>query len=141
MNPIAESLTRGVEQLLGRASGPLHFRLILQPIVATALAIRAGLRDAREGNSAFFWTMLTSPSQRQLLIHSGWKDVGNLYIVAAVLDFIYQVFVLGAFHPVQTLIVCVCVAFVPYILLRGPVTRIARMFERPKAQPTRAVAP
>ena len=47
MNPIAESLTRGVEQLLGRASGPLHFRLILQPIVATALAIRAGLRCPR----------------------------------------------------------------------------------------------
>jgi len=141
MNPIAESLTRGVEQLLGRASGPLHFRLIFQPIVATTLAIRAGLRDAREGNSAFFWTLLTSPSQRYLLIHSGWKDIGTLYIVAAVLDFIYQIFVLGAFHPLQTMIVCVCVAVLPYLLLRGPVMRIARMFERPKEQPAKAVAP
>jgi len=141
MDPITESLTRGVEQLLGRASGPLHFRLVLQPIVATALAIRAGLRDAREGNSAFFWTVLTSSSQRQLLIRSGWKDVGKLFIVAAVLDVIYQLVVLRAIYPVQTLIVCVCVAVVPYILLRGPVTRIARMFEKPKAQSAKAVAP
>ena len=141
MNPITESFTRGVGQLLGRASGPLHFRLILQPIVATTLAVRAGLRDAREGNPAFFWTVLTSPAERRFLIHTGWKDVGKLYMVAAVLDFVYQLFVFGTFYPVQTHIVCVCVALVPYTLLRGPVTRIARLFETHHTQSAKAASP
>jgi hypothetical protein len=49
MDAVLESLTRGVEQLLGRASGPLQFRLVVMPTVVTLLAIRAGLRDARDG--------------------------------------------------------------------------------------------
>ena len=49
MDTIVEMLSRAVEQLIGRASGPLHFRLFIMPIVVTVLGIRAGLRDAREG--------------------------------------------------------------------------------------------
>ena len=130
MNPVSEILAQGVEQLLGRASGPLHFRLIIQPIMATALAVRAGLRDAREGNSPFLWTVLTSAADRRMLIRSGWKDIGKLFVVAAVLDLIYTLIVLRTIHPVQTVIVCVCVAFVPYGFLRGTVTRIARVFSK-----------
>ncbi len=37
-------LSRGWEDFLGRAGGPLTFRLIIQPTVAVSLAIRAGLR-------------------------------------------------------------------------------------------------
>lgn len=51
MDAISEIFSRAIEQLLGRASGPLHLRLVIQPIMATILAIRAGLRDAREGQS------------------------------------------------------------------------------------------
>ncbi len=139
MDPITESISRGVDQLIGRAGGPLHLRLILQPAVATVLAIRAGLRDAREGNPAFLWAVLTSPAERKLLIRSGWKDVGKLFLVAVVLDVIYQIVVLRALYPVQTLIVCVCVALVPYSLLRGPVTRIARLRKKlPQAAAKRA---
>lgn len=37
-----------IEQLLGRASGPLHIRLLIQPAIALVFAIHTGFRDARE---------------------------------------------------------------------------------------------
>jgi hypothetical protein len=40
-------LARTWEELIGRASEPMKLRLILQPIAATIIAIRAGVRDAR----------------------------------------------------------------------------------------------
>jgi len=126
LEAIVEMVQRAVEQLLGRAGGPLHFRLVIQPIVATVIAVRAGLKDAREGQPAFFWTVLTNPAERQILLRSGWKDIGKIFVVALVLDTVYQVFVLRAFYVVQALIVAAVLAIVPYILVRGPVTRLAR---------------
>ena len=43
-----EMLIRGYEGLIGRSSGPMHFRLFVQPLMATILAIRAGWADAWE---------------------------------------------------------------------------------------------
>ena len=126
MDALGEHLNRAVEQLLGRASGPLHFRLLIQPIVATLLAIRAGRRDAREGKPAFFWTLLTHPEARRSLVQSGWRDIGKLFVVALVLDTIYQAIVLHGFYVLQALIVAITVAVIPYTLLRGLVTRLAR---------------
>ncbi len=135
MDPIAE-LNRGFEQLLGRTGGPLHFRLILQPVVAIILAIRAGLRDAREGQPIFFWTFLTNPAERKRLAQSGWKDIGKVFIVALVLDVVYQVMVLHTVYPVQSLIVALVVAIIPYVLLRGPVTRIVRAMSGNRRDPS-----
>jgi hypothetical protein len=126
LETIFEMLTRGVEQLLGRASGPLHFRLFIMPTVVTILAIRAGLRDVREGQPAFLWALLAMPTERQRLLRSALKDVGRIFIVAVVLDTVYQLAVLRAFYPIQVLIVAVACAIVPYILIRGPITRLTR---------------
>ncbi len=136
MNTILESLNRGLEQLLSRSSGPLHCRLVIQPIISTILAIRAGLRDAREGQPAFFWAILTNPAERRRLIHSGWKDVGKIFIIAIVLDTIYQVIMLRTFYIIQALIAAITVALIPYILIRGPVTRLTRCLYRHKAART-----
>ena len=42
------------------------------------------------------------------------------------MDAIYQLHVLGTFHPGEALIVSVALAFVPYLLIRGPAARVAR---------------
>jgi len=123
---ISAFLHRTVEQLLGRASGPMHFRLVLQPIMAAIFAIRSGLKDAREGQPAYFWDLLTNPAERRRALQSGWKDIGKIFILAIVLDAVYQFIELHAFHVGQTLIVAVVLAIVPYLLIRGPVTRLAR---------------
>ena len=131
MDAIADLVNRVVEQLVGRASGPLHMRLVIQPIVATIIAIRAGLRDARHGRPPFLWTFLTSASERRRLAQSGWKDIGKVFIVAIVIDVVYQVLATPRVYPLQSLTVAVIVAVLPYVAVRGLVTRLAR--HTPKA--------
>ena len=123
---IQSMLSHAVEELLGRASGPFHFRLVIQPTVATILAIRAGWRDAREGQPAFFWAFLISPAERRRLLRSGWKDVGKIFVVAIVLDCVYQLAALRTIRVLPALIVAAVLALVPYVVLRGPVNRMAR---------------
>jgi hypothetical protein len=42
------------------------------------------------------------------------------------MDVIYQVIFLKTFYPVESLIIALVLAYVPYVLLRGPTARIAR---------------
>ena len=61
MDTLLEMLTSRGEHLLGRAGGPLNFRLLIMPLVVTFFAVRAGMKDAREGQPPFFRTLLTQP--------------------------------------------------------------------------------
>jgi hypothetical protein len=128
-------------QHFDRLSGPLHIRFILQPLMATILAVRAGLRDARAHQPAFLWTVLSERAQRRALIRSGWKDVGMVFTVAVLVDGFYQFLVLRWFHPLQALIVGFLLAFVPYAAVRGPVTRAARRWIAGEAGPPSAGGP
>ena len=110
--------------------GPLTFRLIIQPIVAATLAIRAGLKDAREGSPPYFWAIFTDPVQRRNLLREGWKAVAKVFVVAVIIDFIYQIIVFRWFYPGEALIVGAILALLPYLLIRGPVNRIARRWHR-----------
>jgi hypothetical protein len=126
-----DELERAIQQLLGRASGPMHIRLFIQPVVAIVLAIRAGLRDARENRPAYLWDFFMNPAERRRLIDSGWKDIGRVMIAAFVIDALYQLIVFRSFYPLQALICAFVLALLPYILLRGPVTRLSRGFKAP----------
>jgi hypothetical protein len=121
-----EFLSRIWENLGGRIGGPLSFRLILQPVVAGALAIRAGLKDARTGKPPYFWTILTSAEDRHELLHEGWKAVAQVFVLAVVMDVIYQVMVFRFIYPGELLIVGFLLACAPYLLIRGPANRLAR---------------
>ena len=114
--------------LVDRITGPMNFRLILQPLMASGFAIWSGVKDARAGRPAFLWTVVTDPDQRSALLRSAWKDVGKVFILAMVLDAIYQLIELRAVHVLELLIVAPTLAFVPYALLRGPVTRLVEAF-------------
>ena len=116
--------------LIGRFTGPMNFRLILQPLVAAGFAIWSGIKDARAGRPAFLWTVVSDPAQRPVLLRSAWKDVGKVFILAVILDAIYQLIQLRAVHLLELLIVAPALAFVPYALLRGPVTRLVQTFTR-----------
>lgn len=48
------------DMLLGRSQGPLSARLIIQPLVAATLGIRAGLKDARAGQSPYGWLIVSN---------------------------------------------------------------------------------
>ena len=119
-------MTRIFENLADRVSGPMKFRLILQPLMAAIFAIRSGLKDAKEGRPAYFWAIFTDPDNRREMLRDGWKSVGKIFIVAIIIDAIYQFIELHWFYPTEALIVAAILAFIPYLLIRGPVNRIAR---------------
>ena len=118
--------TRVADQLMARVSGPMHFRLYLQPLMAAFFAVIAGLRDARRGNPPYFWSLMTHPGEREAMLQDGWKSIGRVFILALVLDAIYQGYVLHYFYLGEAIIVAIVLAIVPYVVLRGIVTRLAR---------------
>jgi len=119
-------LLRIFDNLIDRVSGPLTFRLILQPVMATIFAVRDGLRDAREGRPAYFWAIFTDPEHRRELFRDGWKSTGKVFIIAIVIDAVYQYIVLKWFYPFEALLVAAILAFIPYLIIRGPVNRLGR---------------
>ena len=117
---------RIVEDLTNRVTGPMKFRLLLQPIMASIFAIRSGLKDARAGKPLYFWTLFTEPSHRADMIKDGWKSVGKVFILALVLDVVYQIIVLGFVYPGEVIIVAFILAIVPYLILRAMANRLAQ---------------
>jgi hypothetical protein len=111
--------------LIGRTAGPLKFRFVLQPLMAIFLAIRSGIKDSREGKPPFFWDFCVEPTVRQKLIQDCWKSVGKVFILAFVLDCAYQVIELRWIYMLDALAVAFFLAIVPYVIVRGPVNRIA----------------
>jgi hypothetical protein len=135
-------LLRQWTDLVGRLTGPLTLRIYLQPAMATLYAVRDGLRDAREGRPPYMWTAFTHPEERRWLLAEGWKSIGKVFVLAVILDLVYQVIVFRWFYPFETLVVALVLAVLPYAVLRGLVNRIARLWMRhdiaSPSQPTRS---
>jgi hypothetical protein len=135
MDEVLAFLKYFAEQLLGRLSGPLNFRLVVMPTVVTLLALRADWRDAREGRPAFLGAFITDPVERRRLFRIGLRDVGRVFLMALVLDTAYQLMVFRWVYPGQLLTVAIVCAVVPYVLVRGPITRTVRLLLRKRATP------
>jgi len=112
--------------LVARGDEPMRFRFILQPLMAVIVAIRNGLKDARIGNSPYFWTLVTNPSERIRRLNEGLNATARIILLGLVMDMIYQGIVLRQFYPGEAVIVALLFAFVPYVIMRGPALRIAR---------------
>ena len=115
--------------LTSRPGGPMSVRFLLQPTMAALLALRAGLQDARTGQPAYFWALLTNPLHRRELLREGWKAVSKVFVIALVLDVVYQIIQQRWIYPGEALIVAFTLAIVPYLVLRGPVNRLARWWQ------------
>lgn len=117
---------RIVENMTDRVSGPLKFRLLVQPVMAMIFAIRSGLLDAKSGKSPYFWALATSPEHRVDMLKDGWKSVGKVFLLALLLDVVYQIIVQRFVYPGEAIVVAIALAILPYLIVRGLVTRIAR---------------
>ncbi len=115
---------RIAENLADRISGPMRFRLVLRPVIACIFAILAGLKGAKAGKPPYFRALLTRRDHRVAMIRDGWKSAGKVFILALVLDIVYQVIVQRFVYPGEVLLVAFMLAIVPYLLLRGLVTRL-----------------
>jgi hypothetical protein len=119
-------VTRILGDMGDRVAGPMKFRLVLQPAMAAIFAIRSGLADAKAGRPPYFWALFTDPMHRAEMLRDGWKSVGKVFVLALVLDAVYQIIAIRFVYPGEAIVVAFLLAIVPYLLLRGAVTRIAR---------------
>lgn len=130
METVTHEILKQINHLLGRIEGPLSFRIVIQPLVAMVLAVRAGVRDAREGRPPHGWAILTDSANRGKLLQESWRDTAKVFIAAIIIDLIYEVIALRRIYPGQSAIVATTLALVPYLIIRGPANRIARCWLR-----------
>jgi hypothetical protein len=121
-----EHWSRFIENLFARLDGPLHFRFFMQPIMAMIFAVIDGVKDAKLGRPAYFWAVVSNREQRRELVKLGWKRIGKVFVLAIILDIIYQIKVHHWIYPGETLLVAILLAILPYLLLRGPINRFVR---------------
>jgi hypothetical protein len=126
MSELQDLLSRLWADLLARPGGPFAFRLVLQPLMAAIFAVRDGTRDARTQRTPYFWTLLNVPGQRRDRLAEGVQATLKVVLLGVVIDSVYQFKVLGSVYPGEALGFALLLGFVPYLLIRGPVDRVAR---------------
>ena len=113
-------LTRVVENLIGRVSGPMKFRLLIQPLMAAVFAVRDGLKDAREERPPFFRAIFTHPDQRSDMLKDGWKSVGKIFVIAIIIDLVEQFICLSVVLSRRGAPCCLYSRFHPVSVDPGP---------------------
>ncbi len=121
-----ELWTHLIDNMVRRITGPMHFRVFLQPLMATILALIAGRADAKAGKPPYVWALLIDAQHRADMLKDGWKDVSKVFVLAIVLDVVYQYIEQKFVYPGEAVIVAFLLAIVPYLIVRGLVTRLTR---------------
>jgi hypothetical protein len=65
--------------------------------------------------------MLRNPRERIERLNEGLNATARIILLGLVMDVIYQIIVLKRFYPAEAVIVALLFAFVPYVIIRGPV--------------------
>jgi hypothetical protein len=121
-----ETLQRFWHDLVERPDGPMRFRFILQPLMAAIAAVHDGRSDARSGRTPYFMTVLRNPQERIGRLREGLNATARIILLGLAMDIIYQALVLRTFYPDEALVIALLLAFVPYLIIRGLVLRVAR---------------
>lgn len=119
---------RVFQSMIDRPGGPMTFRFILQPVMALVMAAIDGVRDARSGLQPYFWSMVAHPEARAARLYDGVISTSRILLLGLGMDVIYQLIEFKTFYPGEAAIIAVLLAFVPYLLMRGPFARLARLW-------------
>ena len=122
----AEEFDRLWRNITARPGGPMTFRFMLQPAMAAITALRDGIGDARLGRLPYAATIIRDSGERGSLLWEGIVSTARILILGVVMDVAYQWFFFDTFHPAEAAVIAILLAFVPYVLLRGPIERVAR---------------
>ena len=116
-----------LEDLPRRFTGPGRLRFVLQPTLAIALGVRAGLADARAGNPPYLFGLAFASGRRRELLRSGLAAIRNLLAMGIVLDLVFQLVLYGAVHPGAALVIGPILICAPYAVSRALTTRVRRL--------------
>ena len=107
-----------------RLTGPLNLRLVLQPCIAAIFGYLDGSKDAKAGAPPYFWSVTNVPQEeRRALIKHGWARIGKVFIIAFVLDCVFQYLTTGNIAIFGSILIAMILAILPYLFLRGAVNR------------------
>ena len=68
--------------------------------------------------------ILSDPEHRREHLGEGWTDVAKVFVLAFVIDVVYQIIKQRWVYPDEALIVAIMLALVPYLLIRGSVREL-----------------
>ena len=131
-----ETRNRMWEQLVERPTDKMKFRFLLQPVMSALAAFRDGVHDAKTRPRALFLVAADHPATASSGSREGLVSTARVILLGLVMDIVYQWLVLGTFFPGEAVIVALALAFLPYVLLRGPFGRLARIWVKPEASAT-----
>ncbi|MGJ7562247.1 hypothetical protein ACSFBM_00135 [Variovorax sp. GB1R11] len=121
-----EIMHRFWTDMMSRPSGPYAFRFVLQPVMAVLIAVLNGIQDAKTGRSPYFWTIVHDPAQRSGRLREGVKATTRILLLGVAMEAMYQIKTFGFFYVGEAIAIIFFLAFLPYLLVRGPAARVAR---------------
>ncbi|MCV3243721.1 hypothetical protein [Mesorhizobium sp. ZC-5] len=121
----AEVHRRLWHDIVERPGGPMSFRFVLQPVMAAIAAFHDGVKDASQGRAPYLKRLLSGSGDRSDLLNEAVLSTGRIILLGLAMDGIYQYTVLKTFYPGEMVVITLALAFVPYLLLRGPFSRLA----------------
>jgi len=128
------SLKEITDELIARiVSGPLRFRLIIQPAVAVFLGICDGLRDAKAGRPPFLWGLIFPQPGRGTALKEVLHRLARPVLFATLIDVIVQYLMFRHVRPLVALTVGTLLMGLPYSVARGFSNRIRSRRRAPLA--------
>ncbi len=122
----ADTQERVWRDIAARPGGPMTFRFILQPCMAALAAFHDGAKDARLGRTPYLWSLLSHAGRSTDRLLEGLFATARIMALGFAMDAVYQATVLKTFYPGEMVIIAILLAFLPYVLLRGPFARLVR---------------
>jgi|UPI0004BC71ED hypothetical protein len=119
-----------------RPGGPMTFRFILQPCMAALAAFHDGAKDAHLGRSPYLWSLLSRSDESAGRLREGLIATARIILLGLGMDGVYQAFVLKTFYPGEMVLIALLLAFLPYVLLRGPFARLVAWWDKRKSART-----
>ena len=71
-----------------------------------------------------FWALFGSAEHRRELLKDGWKHFGKIFILAIILDLVYQLKVQQPVNVAGVIVAALVLAVLPYVALRGPIDEV-----------------
>jgi hypothetical protein len=116
--------------LFERPGGAMSFRFVLQPVMAAIAAAHDGMADARAHRTPYLRSLLQEPENRGARLSEGFVSTARIMLLGLAMDMVYQWRALDTFYPGEAVLIALALGFLPYLLLRGLITRAAHRWMR-----------
>jgi hypothetical protein len=106
-----------------RMSGPMHMRLVMQPVMASLFGFRDGRADVRDGHRPWLSSVGDRRTRSERLAHA-WGRISRIFVMGFAMDCAYQLIDQHTLYPGESLIIASILAILPYVIVRDLTHRL-----------------